>query len=181
MTQEQSVIRDHFMNFNNGRGGKFVEVGVEEDPQLSNVRTLYEQGWVGIVVDGSTSRMAKVRQVYGSDPRFQLLNYAINDADGMTQFTEKIMEGNVEKEITVQVQAMSVNRFMSLHGYDIDFINLNSDRNMLIFLNIQNDFWHRLKAISIKHYGYHEQIKQRLMSFGFRVLLLNDVHLIMGK
>ena len=194
---EQEYITDYFRNFNNGRGGKYVEIGSFDPFKFSNTRALYEQGWCGCLVEPSPTCMARLKAAYANEPRIQLLQVAISDNDGVMTFYEaggdaigttdiahkdKWEKGNGVQYSPIQVQAMSMQSFIRIHGADVDFINIDVEgTNWLLFNLIPNDFLHRLKMICIEHDNYHNSIIQKLTGFGFRTILLNNENLIMVK
>ena len=195
---EEKYITDYFRNFNNGRGGKYAEIGSYDAFKFSNTRALFEQGWSGVLVEPSPTCMARLKDTYAKEPRIQLLQVAISDNDGVMTFYEtnggdaigttdlahkdKWEKGNNVQYSPIQVQAMSMQNFISVHGADIDFINIDVEgTNLLLFNLLPNNFLHRLKMICIEHDGNHESMIQKLTSFGFRTILLNPENLIMVK
>ena len=195
---EEKHITDYFMNFNNGRGGKYAGIGSYDAFKFSNTRALFERGWSGVLVEPSPTCMARLKDTYAKEPRIQLLQVAISDNDGSMTFYETVggdaigttdlahkdkwEKGNNVQYSPIQVQAMSMQNFISVHGADIDFINIDVEgTNLLLFNLIPNDFLHRLKMICIEHDGHHESMIQKLTGFGFRTLLLNPENLIMVK
>jgi len=195
---EEKYITDYFMNFNNGRGGKYAEIGSFDAFKFSNTRALFERGWSGVLVEPSPNCMARLKDVYAKEPRIQLLQVAISDNDGVMTFYEtnggdaigttdlahkdKWEKGNNVQYSPIQVQAMSMQNFISVHGADIDFINIDVEgTNLLLFNLLPNNFLHRLKMICIEHDGNHASMIQKLTGFGFRTILLNPENLIMVK
>lgn len=195
---EQKYITEYFHNFNNGRGGKFLEIGAFHPTVFSNTRALFERGWVGCMVEPSPTCMANIKAVYANEPRIQLLQVAITNEDGYIKFydahgdavsstelahKEKWEKGNDKIQFSeIQVQAMSMSKLISLHGAEVDFINIDVEgSNFMLFSLLPNDFLHRLKMICIEHDGYHQSMIQKLTSFGFKQLLLNNENLIMVK
>lgn len=185
MTQEQNAIKNCFLNFNNGRGGKYIEVGCDDNQQESNAAMLLQNGWYGTLVDCSPTCMGKLRKFYGTDPRVQLLQYALTDFDGSFKYTDKVKTENGQYIYNnIEVNSMSMRRFLSLYGNDIDFLVLNADAlgmNYVLLSLINNDFYHKLKCICIRHDGYAEKVKERLSPFGFKTIFMNENSLIMSK
>lgn len=194
---EEKYITEYFHNFNNGRGGKFIEIGAFHPTTFSNTRALFERGWTGVMVEPSPTCMANIKAVYANEPRIQLLQVAITHEDGYTKFyesggdavgttevqhKEKWEKGSNVQFSEIQVQTMSMAKLIALYGADVDFINIDVESNNLMLFNLlPNDFLHRLKMICIEHDGYHQSIIQKLTSFGFKQLLLNNENLIMVK
>ena len=194
---EEKHIVEYFINFNNGRGGKYIEIGSYDPFKFSNTRRLFEQGWSSVLVEPSPICMARLKAVYENEPRVQLLQVAISDSDGTMKFYEcngdavgttdishkdKWEKGSDVKYSEIEVASMSMQNFINVHGADVDFINIDVEgTNLLLFNLIPNDFLHRLKMICIEHDGHHEAMIQKLTRFGFRTILINGENLIMVK
>jgi len=194
---EEKYITEYFHNFNNGRGGKFIEIGAYHPTKFSNTRALFERGWTGVMVEPSPTCMANIKAVYANEPRIQLLQVAITNEDGMVTFhdaggdavgstelhhKEKWEKGSSVKFSEIQVQGMSMAKLLSLYGAEVDFINVDVEgANFMLFSLLPNDFLHRLKMICIEHDGHHQSIALKLTSFGFKQLALNNENLIMVK
>ena len=194
---EEKYITEYFHNFNNGNGGKFLEIGAYNPTKFSNTRALFESGWTGVMVEPSPICMARIKEVYANQPRIQLLQVAISNEDGYIKFfeaggdaigttdiahKEKWEKGANVQYSEIQVEAMSMAKLISLHGEEIDFINIDVEgTNFMLFSLLPNEFLHRLKMICIEHDGYHQSIEQKLTSFGFKKILLNNENIIMVK
>lgn len=161
MTKSQSIIAEYLTNFNNGRGGKFLEIGAKSASNETKTRILYERGWTGVLVQNDNAIMAELRSMYATEPRIQLLQYVISN-DGS--------------------HCMSMDKLLSLHGNDIDFINIDVDGNSAAnFISLPQAFLHKLKAICLKHEGNSEYIESVLLSYAFRKVYLDEETLIMVK
>jgi len=161
MTKEQSVIAEYLTNFNNGRGGKFLEIGAKSESTETKIRTLYERGWTGVLVQSDNKIMSELKEMYAKEPRIQLLQYDISE------------EGS---------HCMSMDKLLSLHGNDIDFINIDAEGySAASFIALPQAFLHKLKAICIKHEGNQEYIESVLLSYAFRKVYLDEQTLIMVK
>ncbi len=159
MTEPQSIIYQNLVNYNNGRGGRFMDVGARANPQETKVRKLYECGWTGVLVQGDSEIMAGLRAVYGNENRVQFLHYDISD------------EGS-----------MNMSKLLSQYGNDIDLLNIDVDGNSAAtFVSLPQHFLHKLKAICVKHEGNYEYIEEVLLSYSFRKVFLDNETLIMVK
>jgi len=195
---EEHFITEHFRDLN-GRGGKLIEIGSFDPYTFSNSRKLLEQGWRGVLVEPSPTCMGRIKKVYEFDPRIQLLQVAITENDGYIDFYDTVggdaigttdiahkkkwEEGEYKiKYSPIQVQSMSMNTLISVHGSDVDFLNIDVEgTNINLFRTIPNDFLHRLKMICIEHDGHYDEIAVKLGTFGFRKLMLNNENIILAK
>src|ERR1035437_5313017 len=194
---EQKYITEYFKNYNNGRGGKFIEIGAFNAFKFSNTRALFEQGFIGVMVEPNPICMQGLKDVYGKEPRIQLLEVAISDNDGYMKFyqpmgdaigttdiahKEKWEKGANVQYSEIQVQAMSMQNLLMTHGMETDFVNIDVEgTNYQLFQLLPNDFLHRLKMICIEHDGWHQSMVLKLSGFGFRTILSNGENLIMVK
>lgn len=194
---EQEFIENYFLNYGNGNGGKFLDIGAYDPFKFSNTRCLYEKGWRGIYVEPSPICFERFKETYGKDPRIQLLNYAISTNDGSIIFYEsngdaisttsiqhkdKWERGAGVKYQEIIVPTMSMAKLLSQFGADIDFLSLDTEStNIELFELLPNDFLHRLKMICIEHDNHYVQIENKLQSFGFRKIHINGENLIMAK
>lgn len=193
---EEKYITEYFRELN-GRGGKLIEIGSYDPYRFSNSRKLMEQGWRAVMIEPSPTCMERIKAVYANDTRVQLLQVAITDTDGSIKFydtggdaigttdifhKDKWERGSNVKYSEIHVQTMSMNKLISLHGMDVDFLNVDVEGNNLMLFNlIPNDFLHRLKMICIEHDEHHQEMAAKLTSFGFRHIAINTENLIMAK
>ncbi len=195
---EAQVIVGNLQNFNNGRGGKFLYVGASF-PNINNITSLYQQGWIGTIVQHSGAKMKLLREGYGKDARIMLFECVITDTDGtatLYQSTDGMLTSldvrakkKFERDYPaipvadITARTMSLRTLISTHGADVDLLLLdeNAVSNVVLFGLVPTDFMHRLKCIFIRHENNPGFYMDRLKSFGFRTEILNDKNLIMVK
>lgn len=195
---EQQYIVNYFSQNTSGFGGRFLEIGAFDPYKFSNTRALFEKGWTGIMVEPSPSCFSRLKDVYGKEMRIHLINAAIAETDGVVKFYETIggdaigttdpdhklkwERGANVKYTEITVPSMSMQKLMSQHGMDIDFLSLDTEgTNYKLFNLLPDYFLHRLKCICIEHDGYYQQIMGKLNSYGFRQIYLNAENLIAVK
>jgi FkbM family methyltransferase len=194
---EEQFIIDYFQNSNQLRGGKFLDIGAFDPFKFSNTRRLYEIGFQGVYVEPSPICYERFNVQYGKEPRIQLLNYAITKEDGVAILNEaggdaistlsdehklKWERGAGVQYNKITVKTMSMQTLISKFGNNIDFLSLDVEgTNYELFNLLPNDFLHRLKMICVEHDGFHNEMAQKLNSFGFKPLMLNNENLIMAK
>jgi len=195
--QEEKVILDYFSKNTSGHGGKFIDIGAYDPFKFSNTRCLYERGWNGIYVEPSPICFARFKEVYKNEMRIHLINAAIAPTDGTITLydsngdaistTDISHKDKWEKCSNVQyvpitVPAISMQKFMSQFGMDVDFISIDTEgTNYQLFSLLPDYFLHRLKMICIEHDGYYQNIMSKLHGYGFRQIDLNDENLIVAK
>lgn len=166
-TEEQKAILDFFSKNTGGFGGKFIDVN-SEDPHSSPTRCLYERGFTGVCIISEPNSFAKYKAVYGKDMRVHIMNLDLVSDD--TNYNPNACVGYV-----------SIPRFMSQFGMDVEFICLNSGVSFDLINSLPNYFIHRLKAICVNHCNKTEAIMDKLKVYGFRQAFLNSENLIAVK
>jgi FkbM family methyltransferase len=191
---EQDYILEYFKENSNG---KYLEIGSFHPTKFSNTRALYEKGWTGVLVEPSPNCMKGLEEAYSNEPRITLIQAAITDYDGSIKFhntegdaigttdighKDKWERGSGVKYTEITVKSISMATFLKEHGDNVDFINIDVEStNMQLFNLIPDWFFNRLKMICIEHDGRDVEMEQKLISFGFRKILLNAENLIMVK
>jgi FkbM family methyltransferase len=191
---EQQYILDYFKDNNNG---KLLEIGAYDPFKFSNTRALIEKGWKGVLVEPDPICYARLHAEYSGNPNITLIQKAITESDGEITFyssngdaigstniahKEKWEAGYKVKfnEITVQTLAMS--SLIEQHGANVDFLNLDVEGcNLDLFHLLPTDFIDKLKMICIEHDGYLDEMKNILLSQGFKFIMSNAENLIMGR
>lgn len=195
--QEEKVIVDYFSKNTSGHGSKFIDIGAFDPFKFSNTRKLYEMGWTGIYVEPSPICFNRFKEAYKSEMRIHLINAAIAPNDGTITLYEangdavsttdishkdKWERGSNVRYNPIIVPALSMQKFMSQFGMDVDFLSLDTEgTNYQLFSLLPDYFLHRLKMICIEHDGYHQQIMTKLQGYGYRQLELNNENLIAAK
>lgn len=77
---------------------------------------------------------------------------------------------------------MSVVDFMNEHCKDVSFISIDTEStNLDVFRSIPDFVWEQIKMIVIEHDGKHEEISDKLSSYGFVTLHINAENIILAK
>ena len=82
-TDEQPVILRELADLPSGR---FLDIGAHDGQMLSNTRALALSGWWGTLVEPNPYLFLELLKRYGNDKRFTLINAAMSDKSGMTDF-----------------------------------------------------------------------------------------------
>jgi FkbM family methyltransferase len=191
---EQSVILDSLKNITKG---KFLDIGAYDTFRFSNVRALYETGkWKGVLVEPAPQNYKAIADNYKGDPEMIVLNVAIGENSGEIDFYESdgdavstSDEGHMKKwgdagvkYTKIKVAQMSVIEFMDQYAKDADFITVDTEStNIILFRLIPDWVFKRISLFCIEHDGFHEEIEEKLLKFGFQALYLNAENIILGK
>lgn len=82
-TDEQPVILRELADIPNGR---FLDIGAHDGQTLSNTRALAISGWSGTLVEPNPYLFMELLNRYKNDPKFTLINAAMSDKSGLTDF-----------------------------------------------------------------------------------------------
>lgn len=82
-TDEQPVILRELADIPNG---KFLDIGAHDGQTLSNTRALALSGWSGTLVEPNPYLFMELLNRYKNDPKFTLINAAMSDKSGLTDF-----------------------------------------------------------------------------------------------
>ena len=82
-TDEQPVILRELADLPSGR---FLDIGAHDGQTLSNTRALALSGWSGTLVEPNPYLFLELLKRYGNDKRFTLINAAMSDKSGLTDF-----------------------------------------------------------------------------------------------
>jgi FkbM family methyltransferase len=82
-TDEQPVILRELADIPNG---KFLDIGAHDGQTLSNTRALALSGWSGTLVEPNPCLFLELLKRYGHDQKFTLINAAMSDKSGLTDF-----------------------------------------------------------------------------------------------
>ncbi len=195
---EAQVIFNNLNNFNNGRGGRFLYIGICQ-ANAGNVVPLYQQGWIGTMIQHSNIRMKALRESFGKDARIRLYEVLVNELDSKTTLYESLdgvlstTDLRAKKKFNrdfplvhvseLSVKTMSMRNLLSTDGADIDLLLLddNAVSNAILFKTLPSDFLHRLKCIFIRHERAAQYYVDFLTSYNFRVACINENNLVMVK
>lgn len=185
--KEDKVIVDYFHHYNGGNTGRFVDIGSYDPITLSCTRALIDHGWNGIYLNPNPQAFVKFKNTYGQH-RHVITNYAL----GQKEETILIQQPSVVLDrydapvstsyAPVKAKTITINKFLSQHGFDIDFLCINL--HALSYQTLQlfpQEFLHRLKMLCIAHENLQVLIEKKLQVFGFKTLLVNNEYLIMAK
>lgn len=194
---EQQVIIDYFSKHTSGHGGRFIDIGAFDPFKFSNTRALYERGWSGVYVEPSPICYQRFVNAYQNDTKIHLINAAIAQNDGTVEFfeangdaisttshehKEKWEKNPNVKYNKIIVTALSMQKFLSQHGMDVDFLSLDTEGTNYELFNLLPDYFlHRLKMICIEHDNKYMSITNKLSSYGFTQVLINNENLIAVK
>ena len=82
-TDEQPVILRELADLPSGR---FLDIGAHDGQTLSNTRALALSGWSGTLVEPNPYLFMELLNRYKNDPKFTLINAAMSDKSGLTDF-----------------------------------------------------------------------------------------------
>jgi len=145
---EEPYILKVFEDMDNGR---FLDIGAHDGETFSNTRALALKGWGGVLVEPSLSVLPALRERYGGNDKYRILecgiglkrgSFSLFDSRGdlVSSFDEehkKLWEkkgGTVFDEI--QRPVMSVKDLFETVGYEFDFISLDAEAWSLDILEV---------------------------------------------
>lgn len=192
---EEDYILDYFKENNNG---VFVEIGGYNPFKFSNTRKLVEKGWSGTYVEPSPSCMKSFVDEYSNNEKIVLCDFAITpmnqgrmkfyDSGGDaissldTAHVDKWTKGWNVKYAEIEVETMAMSDFLFKYGRKCDFLNLDVEGvNIDLFNVIPDWFFINLQCACIEHDSHIEEIRNKLLHYGFKELCLNGENIIMGK
>ena len=175
--------------------GKFLDIGAYHVTKFSNTRALYEKGWSGILVEPAPKLFEAIQEHYKDEPRIKAINVAIGTSSEPLEFylsedavstsdvphMTKWANAGVKFEKTT-VPQVHVADFMKEHCVDIDMISLDTEAtNMKIFREIPDFVFDQISLFIIEHDMQHDEVEDRLASFGFYPMYFNGENIILGK
>jgi FkbM family methyltransferase len=87
---EQDFILEFFAK---EKAGFFIDIGAGDGFNGSNVRALWEKGWMGMFIEPNKIAFKQLLEVYGSGERAILVHAAICTANGPVKFYEHPTSG----------------------------------------------------------------------------------------
>jgi FkbM family methyltransferase len=79
----QNLEEKYILEYFNGKGGTFLDIGCNDCKTFSNTRGLFETGnWKGVLVDASPNAIAKCKELYKGHKGVYIYEYAISDSNG---------------------------------------------------------------------------------------------------
>lgn len=176
--------------------GKFIDIGAYAVERFSNTRALYLAGWSGILIEPAPKNYAAIAEHYKDEPRIKVLNVAIGEESGDIDFYESDGDavGTTDlihmkkwgdagvKYTKIKVPQISVVDFFNEYGKDTDMLSIDTEAtNILIFRQIPDWVFERLKLIVIEHDGNQGEIEERLADFGFFTYYVNGENILLAK
>lgn len=192
-SEEQLFIDDYFSDKQNG---KFLDVGAYDVFRFSNVRSLFEKGWGGILVEPQPANFNGIKEHYKDDKRIEVLNIAIGETSGEIDFYESdgdaVGTTDVEhmkkwgaagvKYTKIKVPQLSVSDFMHEYCDKVDFISIDTEAtNMAVFRAVPEFVWQQIRMLCIEHDNCKQEIEEKLSKYGFNVLYTNAENIILAK
>jgi FkbM family methyltransferase len=83
MKFSQNEEEKHILNYFNGRGGTFLDLGCNDCKTFSNTRALALTGlWKGVLVDCSPKAIERCKEIYNGNKNFYIYPYAVSGHNG---------------------------------------------------------------------------------------------------
>ena len=191
---EEAYILEHF---NDGRLGRFLDIGAADGKTLSNTRRLMEWGWRGVLVEPSPTIIASLYQnVVDYAGRVVVVPVAIGTEhktikffDSCGDFVSTSVEAHRRKWerggvrfVETEVDQITPRDLLDRHGYDFDFVSIDTEATNAAVLDAMP--WEEMPACSlvcVEHDNRDADIVARLGPLGFRVLHRNGENLILSR
>ncbi len=119
--------------------GKFLDIGAYHPTVFSNTRALFEIGWTGVMFEPSPAPMHSLLEVYGNEPRVELVQAAVSLEPGLISLhvTDDAVSTSSAAEYqtwkngakflgTMLVPAVTVAEILNRWG-SFDFINIDAE------------------------------------------------------
>lgn len=190
---EQLFIMDYFSD---KPTGKFIDIGAYDTERFSNVRSLYLDGWKGVLVEPAPSNYKGIADNYADDKDVVVLNVAIGAENGIIDFydcngdaistTDEAHKTKWEaagvKYTKIQVPQMEVVEFMEQYARDCNMMSIDTEAtNMVVFRNIPDWIWEQISLLVIEHDTCQDEIEEKLKPFGFVTLYINSENIVLAK
>ena len=158
-TDEQPVILRELADIPNGR---FLDIGAHDGQTLSNTRALALLGWWGTLVEPNPHLFLDLLKRYGNDERFTLINAAMSDKSGLTDFFYDSHGPQFSSSISSNAKELfphligspkfKVNAISpkDLTG-DFDFVSIDTEGHDLLILKSMRGRLDKTRLVCIEH------------------------------